>query len=252
MSFIIRPLLQRRRPSHEYQPLIVRHVENHFESPEIVRDIVIGLSDGLTVPFALAAGLSSLGDSRLVVIGGLAELISGAISMGLGGFLAAKSEADHYATERVREENEVRDCVEEEIDEVVEILEPYGLDRASLTPLIDKLVANPEKFVDFMMKFELNLEKPDPHRSWVSALTIGLSYFFGGFIPLIPYMLVDSAMTGLYISVAVTFFALLFFGFIKSFFMSPKNTISGAVNTAMVGMLAAAAAFGLVKVIEKF
>ncbi|KAG9292424.1 hypothetical protein G9A89_015294 [Geosiphon pyriformis] len=250
MSFL-RPFLHR-RPSHEYQPLIVHHAEKHFESPEIIRDIVIGLSDGLTVPFALTAGLASMGDSRIVVIGGLAELVSGAISMGLGGYLAAQSEAEHYDTERVREQNEVRDCPEEEIDEVVEILEPYGLDRRSLAPVIDKLRADPEKFVDFMMKFELNLEKPDPKRSWICASTIGISYFVGGLIPLLPYLIVESAKTGLYISVAITFLSLILFGYTKAYFISPQNAFKGGLQMAVVGMAAAASAYGCVKAIERF
>ncbi|CAG8756956.1 9316_t:CDS:2, partial [Dentiscutata heterogama] len=138
------------------------HLEGHFHSPEIIRDIVLGLSDGLTVPFALAAGLSSLGNNHLVITGGLA----GAISMGLGGYLAAKSDADHYDTERLREEWEVQNCPDAEAQEIIDILAPYGLDVATLTPIIEKLASNPEKFVDFMMKFELCLEKPDPSRSW--------------------------------------------------------------------------------------
>jgi hypothetical protein len=145
------------------------HVEEHFDRPELVRDIILGLSDGLTVPFALAAGLSSLGDSRIVIYGGLAELVSGAISMGLGGYLAAKSEADHYHTEREREAREVELYPEEEEEEIIELFEPYGLDRESMEPMMIRFRQNTENFVDFMMKFELNLELPDPNRSWVSC-----------------------------------------------------------------------------------
>ena len=147
---------------------VKEHVEEHFDRPELVRDCILGLSDGLTVPFALAAGLSSLGDSRIVIYGGVAELVSGAISMGLGGYLAAKSEADHYHTEREREAREVELYPEEEEEEIIELFEPYGLDRESMEPMMVRFRQNSEKFVDFMMKFELNLELPDPNRSWVS------------------------------------------------------------------------------------
>ncbi|KAI8391157.1 Ccc1 family [Radiomyces spectabilis] len=234
----------RRRNSHEYAPY--QHLERHFESAEIVRDTIIGLSDGLTVPFALAAGLSSLGNSKIVIYGGAAELVSGAISMGLGGYLAALSEIDHYKTERQREEREVEECPQDEEDEIVEILEPYGLDRETIQPIIDKLKANPEKFVDFMMKFELNLEMPDPRRSWISALTIGLSYFVGGLIPLLPYIFIDDATLALYVSVAVTSLTLLIFGYVKSRLVNPKGALWGAIQTLLIGALAAGASYGIV------
>lgn len=149
---------------------VKEHVEEHFDRPELVRDCILGLSDGLTVPFALAAGLSSLGDSRIVIYGGVAELVSGAISMGLGGYLAAKSEADHYYTEREREAREVELYPDEEEEEIIELFEPYGLDRESMEPMMVRFRQNTEKFVDFMMRFELNLELPDPNRSWVKKL----------------------------------------------------------------------------------
>ncbi|RIB14669.1 Ccc1 family [Gigaspora rosea] len=228
------------------------HLEGHFHSPEIIRDIVLGLSDGLTVPFALAAGLSSLGNNHLVITGGLAELISGAISMGLGGYLAAKSEADHYDTERLREEWEVQNCPEAEAQEIIDILAPYGLDMATLTPIIERLSSNPEKFVDFMMKFELCLEKPDPSRSWKSALTIGLAYFFGGLIPLLPYFFVESAVVGLYISSIITLLGLVAFGFIKAMFTAPNKALWASIQTALVGAIAAAAAYGGVKLIQDY
>ncbi|KAI8146550.1 Ccc1 family [Fennellomyces sp. T-0311] len=234
----------RRRPSHEYLP--VGHREEHFESAEVVRDAIIGLSDGLTVPFALAAGLSSLGNSKIVVYGGAAELVSGAISMGLGGYLAALSEMEHYSTERQREEREVEECPQDEEDEIVEILEPYGLDRQTIQPVIDKLKADPEKFVDFMMKFELNLEMPDPRRSWISALTIGLSYFVGGLIPLLPYVFVDDSTLALYISIAVTSLTLLIFGYCKSRLVNPKGAFKGAIQTLLIGALAAGASYAIV------
>ncbi|KAI7848624.1 Ccc1 family [Circinella umbellata] len=234
----------RRHPSNEYQP--VGHREKHFESAEVVRDAIIGLSDGLTVPFALAAGLSSLGNSKIVVYGGAAELVSGAISMGLGGYLAARSEMDHYKTERLREEREVEECPQDEEDEIVEILEPYGLTREGLQPLIDQLKSDPEKFVDFMMKFELNLEMPDPQRSWISALTIGSSYFFGGLIPLLPYVFIDDSMLALYVSIAVTSLTLLIFGYAKSRLVNPKGALKGAIQTLLIGAIAAGASYGIV------
>ncbi|KAI8639543.1 Ccc1 family [Parasitella parasitica] len=242
MSNIINKL--RRRHSHEYAPY--QHLEQHFESAEIVRDTIIGLSDGLTVPFALAAGLSSLGSSKIVIYGGAAELVSGAISMGLGGYLAARSEIDHYRTERQREEREVEECPQDEEDEIVDILEPYGLDRETIQPLIERLKRDPQKFVDFMMKFELNLEMPDPRRSWISALTIGLSYFIGGLIPLLPYCFFEDSMFALYISVAVTFLTLLVFGYIKSRLVNPNGAVWGAVQTLLIGAIAAGASYGIV------
>ncbi|CAO3694810.1 unnamed protein product [Rhizopus stolonifer] len=242
MSALINKL--RKRPSHEGETF--RHMEEHFESAEIVRDTIIGLSDGLTVPFALAAGLSSLGDSKIVIYGGAAELVSGAISMGLGGYLAARAEIEHYRTERIREEMEVEECPQDEEEEIVEILEPYGLDRQTIQPIIEKLKANPQKFVDFMMKFELNLEMPDPRRSWISALTIGLSYFVGGLIPLLPYFFMDDATLALYVSVAVTSLTLLIFGYIKSRLVNPRGAVWGAFQTLLIGAVAAGASYGIV------
>ncbi|KAI9312282.1 Ccc1 family [Dichotomocladium elegans] len=238
----------RRRPSHDYMAMAVpaEHREQHFESAEVVRDIIIGLSDGLTVPFALAAGLSSLGNNRIVVYGGAAELVSGAISMGLGGYLAALSEIEHYKTEQMREYREVEECPQDEEEEIVEILEPYGLDRETIQPIIDKLKGDPDKFVDFMMRFELNLEMPDPRRSWISALTIGFSYFIGGLIPLLPYVFIDNAMHALYISIAVTSLTLLVFGYIKSRLVNPKSAVKGAFQTMLIGALAAGASYGIV------
>ncbi|KAI8609021.1 VIT family-domain-containing protein, partial [Chytriomyces sp. MP71] len=149
------------------------HLEAHFGGAEIVRDMVVGLSDGLTVPFALTAGLASLGNSRFVVLAGMAEIVAGAISMGLGGYLAGRSEIEHYDSEYAREEKEVRDVPHREEQEICEIFEPYGLDRDALEPLLNGLKANPTQWVEFMMRYELNLEKPDASRTWISALTIG-------------------------------------------------------------------------------
>ncbi|KAI8068519.1 Ccc1 family [Gongronella butleri] len=227
----------------DYGAIPGEHREEHFDSAEIVRDTIIGLSDGLTVPFALAAGLSSLGNTKIVVYGGAAEIVSGSISMALGGFLAGRSEVEHYRTERQREEREVIECPMAEEEEIVEILEPYGLDRVTIQPLIDKLKADPEQFVNFMMKFELGLEKPDPRRSWVSALTIGFSYFVGGIIPLAPYVFLEDVNTALLVSIIVTSITLLVFGYVKSRLINPKNAMSGAFQTLLIGALAAAASY---------
>ncbi|KAI8069930.1 VIT family-domain-containing protein [Gongronella butleri] len=229
---------------------IKEHVEEHFDRPELVKDCILGLADGLTVPFALAAGLSSLGDNRIVIFGGLAELVSGAISMGLGGYLAAKSEAEHYETEREREAREVELYPEEEEEEIIELFEPYGLDRTSMEPMMVKFRENTEKFVDFMMRFELNLELPDPNRSWISALTIGTSYLIGGLIPLLPYLFVNDTKDGLFISVLVTSITLFIFGYVKSIYLRPKQALMGALQTLIIGAVAAACSYGIVAIVD--
>src|SRR5512135_1663433 len=170
------------------------HTEHHFTGSEIVRDIVIGMSDGLTVPFALAAGLSGIANSTAIVItGGLAEIAAGSIAMGLGGYLAAKSDAEHYASERETERREVDAIPAKEREEVEQVLLTYGLDKKESTLVANALSQRPEAWIDFMMRFELGLERPDPKRALRSALTIGLSYIAGGLIPLTPYMLISNA-----------------------------------------------------------
>ncbi|ORY52074.1 DUF125-domain-containing protein [Rhizoclosmatium globosum] len=223
------------------------HIEPHFAGAEIVRDVVVGLSDGLTVPFALSAGLASLGNSRFVVLAGMAEIVAGAISMGLGGYLAGRSEIEHYDSEYIREETEVREVPERELEEIVEIFEPYGMDRQSLEPLLCKLKANPKQWIDFMMKFELNLEKPDGSRVWISALTIGGSYFMGGLVPLIPYMFVADSEIALNISIAVTLIVLFIFGFVKAKFLGVNTPFRSAFEMMVVGAVASGAAFGIAK-----
>ncbi len=149
------------------------HLERHFTAGAIVRDIVIGMSDGLTVPFALAAGLSgAVTSSGIIVTAGLAEIAAGSIAMGLGGYLAAKGDAEHYATERAREQLEVREKPAEEATEVLEVLQSYGLTAEESVPIVEAFIRKPEAWVDFMMRFELGLEKPDPRRALASALTI--------------------------------------------------------------------------------
>ncbi|KAL7751106.1 Protein ccc1 [Sorochytrium milnesiophthora] len=226
------------------------HVEKHFEAADVVRDIVIGLSDGLTVPFALSAGLSALSSPKLVVTAGLAEIVAGCISMGLGGWLAGRSEINHYDAERKREQREVREVPDAEIEEVVDVFRPYGLDREHLQPLLNRLTADEDQFVDFMMKFELNLERPSPKRSIISALTIGLSYLVGGFVPLVPYMIVDNTGTGLFISAVLTVTALLVFGYVKARVLGMTNPVSSALETGVVGVLAAGTAYGVARLVQ--
>jgi hypothetical protein len=160
---------------------VTRHVERHFTSGEAVRDIVIGMSDGLTVPFALAAGLSGAVQSTSIVItAGLAEIAAGSIAMGLGGYLAARSDAEHYASERLREQTEVRQIPEAEAREVSDVFASYGVSAEDAAPVVSALRARPEAWVDFMMRFELGLEAPDPKRALVSAATIAGAYIAGG------------------------------------------------------------------------
>ena len=226
------------------------HVEKHFTGSELIRDIVIGMSDGLTVPFALAAGLSSIANSTAIVItGGLAEIAAGSIAMGLGGYLAAKSDADHYATERATELREVEIIPEVEVAEVEQVLESYGLEKEQSTLVAKALSLRPEAWINFMMRFELGLEKPDPKRAVSSALTIGLSYIAGGLIPLTPYMLIHDAGTALVVSVIFTLIALFIFGYIKGRFTGTRPFRS-AIQTALIGGLAAGVAFGLAKLIS--
>src|SRR5882757_8068244 len=174
------------------------HTERHFTASEVVRDIVIGLSDGLTVPFALAAGLTgAISQTHIIVTAGLAEIAAGSIAMGLGGYLAAKSDAEHYAKEREREKREVAEIPHEEMREVAEVFQGYGLTEAETWPIVEALRKQPKKWIDFMMRFELGLEKPDPKRALTSAITIGGAYAAGGLIPLAPYMLVSKPGAGL-------------------------------------------------------
>lgn len=219
------------------------HVESHFTSSAAVRDVVIGMADGLTVPFALAAGLSGAVDSTgLVVTAGLAEVAAGAIAMGLGGYLAARTDAEHYAAERAREERETVEVPEVEAAEVADLFRGYGLDEDSVARVVAAVRADRTRWVDFMMKFELGLEPPDPGRARTSALTIGLSYVAGGLIPLTPYFVAGSVRAGLLGSVALTLVALAVFGYVKGRFTTP-HVYRSAGQTVLVGSLAATAAF---------
>ena len=225
------------------------HVEVHFTGREIVRDLVIGMSDGLTVPFALAAGLSGAVESTgIIVTAGLAEIAAGSIAMGLGGYLAAKGEVEHYASEHAREHREVAEKPDVELEEVAEVFRAYGLTTEEIAPVLKALRERPHAWVDFMMRFELGLERPKPKRSIVSALTIGGAYIVGGLIPLGPYMAHTRAGPALSLSVVVTVVALLLFGFVKGRFTG-QRPIRSALQTALIGGLAAGAAFLIARAI---
>jgi len=228
---------------------IVAHAERHFRATPTIRDIVIGMADGLTVPFALAAGLSGVGTSPSVVVtAGLAEIAAGAIAMGLGGYLAAKTDLEHYFAERMRERRETEHIPEEEAEEVARIFRHYGLAEEQIAPLVAAICSDPDRWVDFMMRFELGLEPPDPVRARKSAFTIGFAYVVGGLIPLLPYMLLDQLLTALGVSILVTPLALLLFGYIKGRLtgISPWRS---ALQTFLIGGLAATAAFLLARAI---
>ena len=230
------------------------HTERHFTASEVVRDVVIGMSDGLTVPFALAAGLTggltgTANPNGIIVTAGLAEIAAGAIAMGLGGYLAAKSDAEHYAKEREREKREVAEIPHEEMREVAEVFQEYGLTEAQTKPIVEALRKQPKKWIDFMMRFELGLEKPDPKRALTSALTIGGAYAAGGFVPLTPYILTRSPQTSLFVSIGVTLCALLIFGFIKGRFTGTRP-LRSALQTALIGSAAAGAAFMIARLIS--
>jgi len=224
------------------------HVETHFEASETVRDVVIGMSDGLTVPFALAAGLTGTvaATSKLVVIAGLAEIAAGSIAMGLGGYLAARTDREHYESERAREVRETVELPDKERDEVAEVFRSYGMLEHEITPVVNAIAADQKRWVDFMMRFELGWEEPDPKRARNSAATIAASYIVGGLVPLSSYILVADLRTALMASVAVTLVALFFFGYFKGR-LTGISPVRGGIRTVVIGGLASAAAFGLAR-----
>ena len=225
------------------------HREQHFTSSNFVRDVVIGMSDGLTVPFALAAGLSgAVANTRLIMIGGLAEIAAGSIAMGLGGYLAARGDAEHYEQERSREYREIREIPEEEMAEVSRVFQAYGITNDQSAPVVQALSQRPDAWVDFMMRYELGLEEPDPSRARTSAATIAGSYVAGGLIPLSPYVVLASATRALVSSAVVTLAALGIFGFLKGRFTG-TGPLRAATQTMIIGGVAAAAAFVLAKLI---
>jgi VIT1/CCC1 family predicted Fe2+/Mn2+ transporter len=223
------------------------HVERHFTGGEFVRDTVIGMSDGLTVPFALAAGLSgAVASAHVVVVAGLAEIAAGSIAMGLGGFLAARSDAEHYQQELTRERNEVETIPEAESSEVSEVFETYGLTKEESQPVVMALRQRPKDWVNFMMRFELGLEEPRPGRALRSASTIAAAYATGGLVPLCPYMLLKQMHSAFLLSVAVTLLALFVFGYIKGRYTGAAP-LRGAFQTLIIGALAAGAAYFIAK-----
>ncbi|MDP9110528.1 MAG: VIT1/CCC1 transporter family protein [Candidatus Eremiobacteraeota bacterium] len=226
------------------------HVERHFTATETVRDIVIGMSDGLTVPFALAAGISgAIAVSHIIVTAGVAELAAGGISMGLGGYLAARTDYEHYGSERKREFEEVREIPDEEAREVFKIFRHYGLSDADANRVTSAITANKTRWVDFMMRFELQLDEPDQKRAPMSALTIGGSYVVGGLIPLLPYMLVHDATRALYFSALFTLLALFAFGAIKGK-LTGLAWVRSAFQTVAIGGVAAGVAFAIARLVN--
>jgi len=225
------------------------HREQHFTSSNFVRDVVIGMSDGLTVPFALAAGLSgAIANTRFIVIGGLAEIAAGSIAMGLGGYLAARGDAEHYVQEKAREYREIEEIPEEDKAEVSKVFRNYGLTLEESSPVVEALSTRPDAWVDFMMRFELGLEEPDPKRAVTSAGTIAASYVAGGLIPLSPYIVLSDAFRGLVVSAIVTLLALGVFGFIKGKYTGAR-ALRSAGQTMLIGGVAASVAFALAKLI---
>ncbi len=219
------------------------HTEKHFKSSDLVTDIVIGMSDGLTVPFALAAGLSgAVHDTHIIVIAGLAEVAAGSIAMGLGGYLAGKTEIDHYMAEQKREEWEVDNLPEKEKEEVREIFAGMGMTEATQRQVVEEMAKDKEKWVDFMMRYELGLEKPDAKRARNSAMNIGLSYVVGGLVPLSPYFFSSTPADGLKYSAIITVICLFIFGFFKAK-ATGQNALGGAIRVMLIGSVAAAAAF---------
>jgi len=220
-----------------------KHTETHFQSSDLVTDIVIGMSDGLTVPFALAAGLSgAVPNTKIIVIAGLAEVAAGSIAMALGGYLAGRTEVDHYDAEVKREQYEVDHMPEKEKEEVREIFAGMGMSAGTQHLVVEEMSQDKEKWVDFMMRYELGLEKPDPRRARNSAFNIGISYIVGGMVPLSPYFFTADPAEGLKWSCVITVVCLFVFGFLKAK-ATGQNTWGGAVRVTLIGSLAAAAAF---------
>jgi len=225
------------------------HIESHLKSSALLTDIVIGMSDGLTVPFALAAGLSGAVDnSSIIIIAGIAEIAAGSIAMGLGGYLAGKTEQDHYNSEVKREYDEVENLRHKEIEETKEFFANIGLSEELQEKATEEISRDKDRWVDFMMKYELGLEKPDPKRATKSALNIGLSYIAGGVIPLSPYFFIHDSSVALEYSVVATLICLFIFGFFKSK-ITGVNPWKGAIRVMLIGAMAAGAAFGVAKVI---
>ncbi|MGY3052217.1 VIT1/CCC1 family predicted Fe2+/Mn2+ transporter [Pedobacter sp. UYEF25] len=226
------------------------HSEKHFTSSEVVRDVIIGMTDGLTVPFALTAGLSGVVHSNaLIITAGIAEIVAGSIAMGLGGYLSAKTEIEHYETELGREYREVEIVPEKEKEEVMEVFANYGLPRNLQIEIADELSKDKDQWVEFMMRFELGMERPDPKRAKQSAFNIGISYVIGGFVPLSAYFFTKSPSEGLIFSAVITIISLFIFGYVKTK-LTGINPLQGAIKTVLIGALAAGAAFLVARLIS--
>lgn len=223
------------------------HKESHFQAPQFIRDVVIGMADGLTVPFALAAGLSgAVSAVSTIVIASVAEIAAGSIAMGLGGYLAARTEVEHYDSELKREYREIVELPHYERKEVEDVLKEWGFEEEALQKAVDHICSDPDRWVDFMMKYELNLEKPHPKRAINSSMTIGISYVVGGFIPLIPYLIYSEVSQALPVSAIITLIALFVFGWVKGKYTG-MNKLKSALQTFFVGGAAAGTAFALAK-----
>jgi vacuolar iron transporter family protein len=219
------------------------HIETHRGGSQVIQDIVIGMSDGLTVPFALAAGLSgAVSANGVIITAGIAEIVAGSIAMGLGGYLAGQTAVEQYDAELRREYDEVERVPEREKAEVRDVLADYGLSDAVQTQFVEELSRDTHKWVDFMMKFELGLEKPDPNQATKSALTIGGAYILGGLVPLSPYFFTNTPADGLLFSCLTTLLVLFVFGYLKSR-ATGQPPLSGAIKVTLIGAAAAAAAF---------
>jgi len=227
----------------------IHHHEEHLKSSDFITDVVIGMSDGLTVPFALAAGLSSaVSNNSIIITAGIAEIVAGCIAMGLGGYLAGRTEQEHYQSELKRENDEVELVPEKEIMEVKEIFAGYGISEQGQAMLAKELSMDKTKWVKFMMKFELGLEEPNPNRARNSALTIGIAYFIGGLLPLSAYFFTQTPENGLIVSAIFTTLCLFVFGYFKSK-VTGQPPLIGALKVTMIGLVAAAAAFGIARVV---
>lgn len=228
----------------------ITHQEKHFTASDLVKDIVIGMSDGLTVPFALAAGLSgAVASNNIIITAGIAEVVAGSIAMGLGGYLAGKTDLEHYRSELNREYYEVENMPEREIQEVKDVFAGFGMSERLQAEIAGELSNNKEKWVNFMMRFELGMEKPDPHRASRSAMNIGLSYAVGGLVPLIGYFVTQTPKQGLLLSSIMTILFLFGFGFVKTRLTGTKP-FQGALKTVVIGALAASAAFLIARLVS--
>ncbi|KAH9835063.1 protein CCC1 [Teratosphaeria destructans] len=238
--------------SHEKHNPNAEHSEEHTVHGDFVRDSIIGFADGLTVPFALTAGLTALGSTRVVILAGLAELFAGSISMGLGAYLAAVTEKKHFEVEEARERREVQECPKAEEIEIYEIFEKYGIDRAESRGVVEALKGNEESWVHFMMDFELKLEKPATNKAFLEGLVMGISYFFGGLLPMIPYFVFKQVNHALFTSIGITALILVSFGYAKALLTGCKHKDAAwsAVQTFIVGALAAAVSYGIVRAVD--